>query len=232
MGKQPIRILLIEDNPGDARLIREMLSESRETPFELTVTGQLATGAELLESDVFNLILLDLSLPDSIGLDTFYTLRESYGKLPIVVLTGLNDEEVRLRAVSEGAQDYLVKSQVDARRLGHSVYYALGRHGRQQYVQTALDTTLKELAVAQLIQQMLLPKTDPVNKGFDIHGAYVPVTSAGGDYFDYLEMEENKLGIVIGDVTGHGIGPALLMATPRAYLRAFAQSSSHVGDII
>jgi CheY-like chemotaxis protein len=112
-----IRALLIEDNPGDARLIREMLREAGDTlaVVELAHVDRLARGLERLSQGDRDVVLLDLSLPDSQGFDTFTTVRAHAPDVAIVVLSGLNDENLAVRAVQEGAQDYLVKGQVDGR---------------------------------------------------------------------------------------------------------------------
>src|SRR5262245_42127511 len=106
-----IQVLLVEDNPGDALLIEEMLGEAPDVRFELTVVGRLSAAGEALKGGRFAVVLLDLSLPDSQGLDTFRALRRFASRLPVVVLTGLNDEGLAVQAVREGAQDYLVKGQ-------------------------------------------------------------------------------------------------------------------------
>ena len=97
-----IKVLLIEDNPGDARLIREALSDSDILNFELKWVDQLETGIELITKDVFDVVLLDLSLPDSHGMETIIGFREHAPAIPIVVLTGLDDEQVALNAVQHG----------------------------------------------------------------------------------------------------------------------------------
>jgi signal transduction histidine kinase len=120
-----LNVLLIEDNPGDVRLIRELLRDARVSSFRLDVAETLAEGIEKLAAA--DVALLDLTLPDSQGLETFSRTREAAPKLPIVVLSGLNDELVALEAVQTGAQDYLVKGMVDGRLLVHALRYAVER---------------------------------------------------------------------------------------------------------
>lgn len=120
-----IRILLVEDNPGDARLIQEMLREALADGFELDRAERLSTGLSFLpKADV---VLLDLGLPDSQGLDTVRTVHEHASHVPLIVLTGLSDESVGVMAVQEGAQDYLVKGQVYGSLLVRSICYSLER---------------------------------------------------------------------------------------------------------
>jgi signal transduction histidine kinase len=124
-----VHVLLIEDNPGDARLIREMLRETGGTPdsIEVTFADRLALGLQRLTETVADLVLLDLSLPDSTGLETFDRLHAAAPSTPVVVLSGLSDERVAIDAVHRGAQDYLVKGQVDGGTILRSMRYAVER---------------------------------------------------------------------------------------------------------
>jgi len=126
-----IRTLLIEDNPADARVIQEVLSESPETAFDLEWVDGLAKGLKELNAGLVDLVLLDLHLPESRGLDTFNATRACAPTVPIVVLTGLDDRELAQKLVRNGAQDYLVKGQVDNPALLRSMQYALIRHRLQ-----------------------------------------------------------------------------------------------------
>jgi len=133
MSRQPIRVLIVEDNPGDAWLIREHLSGARVTgtlapAFQLVLADRLAAGLARLAEGGIDAVLLDLSLPDSQGLDTFVKAQAQAPDVPMVVLTGLDDEAVALQAMQAGAQDYLVKGQSDRSLLGRTVRYAVERH--------------------------------------------------------------------------------------------------------
>jgi serine phosphatase RsbU (regulator of sigma subunit) len=158
-------------------------------------------------------------------------LREA-PEVPVVVLTGLADEALGEQAVQEGAQDYLLKGQVTAAHLIHALCYAVGRHQRHQGLSQRLRASEQEMAAARCIYQHLLPTGAPACAGYDIHGASLSVTAAGGDFYDYLALGQGGVRVVIGDVTGHGVGPALLMAATRAYLRAFAHSGDDLGTIV
>lgn len=129
---EEIKILLIEDNSADARLIEELLKEARETEFELNQTKRLKKGLTLLEEREYDIILLDLSLPDSNGSATIKTTLKTSPKIPIIVLTGRNDEEFAVEAVKKGAQDYLVKGQFDGTTLIRSIKYAIERKRLQE----------------------------------------------------------------------------------------------------
>ncbi|PYJ00258.1 MAG: hypothetical protein DME25_21135, partial [Verrucomicrobia bacterium] len=95
-----------------------------------------------------------------------------------------------------------------------------------------LSENQEQFRVAREIQQRLFPKSAPASPGFDIAGASFPAEATGGDYFDYLPMLHHRLGVIVGDVTGHGVGPALLMAETRAYLRVLAGRREDVGEIL
>jgi PAS domain S-box-containing protein len=125
-----LNVLLVEDNPGDARLIREMLNDVPAARLRLHHADRLAAGLERL--DGVDVVLLDLSLPDSQGLETFRRLRDRAPEMPIVVLTGLADETLAVRAVQEGAQDYLPKGQVDGQLLVRSMRYAIERQRAEE----------------------------------------------------------------------------------------------------
>jgi len=124
-----LRALLIEDNPGDARLIREMLREAGagHAAVELAHADRLVAGLEHLAQTGVDVVLLDLTLPDSQGFATFAAAHAAAPSVPIVVLSGLDDEALAVRAVQEGAKDYLVKGQVDGGTILRSMRYAIER---------------------------------------------------------------------------------------------------------
>ena len=132
MGDEPIRVLLIEDSPGDARLVEIYLSQATAAAYRLTHCDRLAAGLERLAGDDFDIVLLDLTLPDSSGIGTFEQVYAGARDVPIVVMTGHDDSDLALTAVREGAQDYLVKNQVDASLLNRAVRYAIERKNYEE----------------------------------------------------------------------------------------------------
>ncbi len=128
MSDNSIAVLLIEDNPGDARLIREQLRDATETTFVLSLVSNLEEGLKALSEHVFGVVLLDLSLPDSFGLDTLQKVRNVVQDVPIVVLTGFDDQTLGLQAVQMGAQDYLLKNDSHPKLLSRTIRYAIERH--------------------------------------------------------------------------------------------------------
>lgn len=121
------RILLIEDNANDALAIKIML-ESADFPFKLEKAETLKSGLDILSEKQIDVILLDLGLPDSKGLDTFVNLFDEYPDVPIVMYTGLEDEDIAVKALQKGAQDYLVKGKVDSKLLVRAIRYSIERH--------------------------------------------------------------------------------------------------------
>ncbi len=127
-----LNILLVEDNPGDVRLLQEILREEKNARCQITPVMTLAAAIEQLPPSppvppIFDIILLDLSLPDSQGIDSFLALRDRSQHIPIIVLTGLDDQNLAISAMQQGAQDYLIKGQVDSNLLLRSIRYAIER---------------------------------------------------------------------------------------------------------
>ena len=231
MDEEPIRILLVEDDPDDIWVMRNLLGDRWDGPFELVQVELLSVAIERCAEEKFDVLLLDLSLPDSDGLATFFTMHAHADQVPIVVLSGRRDEALAVKAVQAGAQDYLVKGQVNDLLLVRSIRYAIER-GRRHRAEESLRDTSEEFRAAQQIQQRLYPAKSPSLPGFEIAGTLHPAKATAGDYFDYIPMLENCLGVVLGDVSSHGMGPALLMSETRACLRTLAQVHSDVGEIL
>jgi len=226
-----VRILLVEDDPDDVWVMRNLLGDRWDGPFELAQAEMLSTAIERCRQDRFDAILLDLTLPDSRGLETFFAMHSQAQDVPIVVLSAYNDEATAVKAVQAGAEDYLVKGQVDDNALVRAIRYAIERSRRHQ-AEEALRDASEEFRAAKEIQQRLFPAEAPTLPGFDIAGALYPARATAGDYFDYVPMPDGCLGVVVGDVSSHGMGPALLMSETRACLRTLAQTSSDIGEIL
>jgi GAF domain-containing protein/DNA-binding response OmpR family regulator len=145
---KPTRILLIEDNLADARLLREMLTEAKRFPFDLQQTDRLSAGLERLAGNDIDVILLDLSLLDSKGLDTFLQTLARAPHTPIIVLSGLDDTKIASEAVRAGAQDYLTKAEIDGNLLARTIHYAIERKRTETrqayYLQT--EQTLRQIS--------------------------------------------------------------------------------------
>ncbi|QSJ20154.1 hybrid sensor histidine kinase/response regulator [Nostoc sp. UHCC 0702] len=160
MVASSVKILLIEDNPAEARLLQELLKQAQSKEFSLVHVKRLQAALKELHQDSYDVILLDLTLPDSQGLSSLPQLINHAPSLPIVVLTNLNDEDLAIEAVRQGAQDYLVKRQVNVEVLVRSVNYAIERkqvletlRTVNQTLQSRVDERTAELVKAKELNQ-------------------------------------------------------------------------------
>ncbi len=128
MEKDPIKVLIIEDDPNYFVLINERLVQQRKPSFEVVRSKILQSGIDRLKQGDIDVILLDLFLPDSKGLDSFITLHAQYPEIPTIILTSLDDDNVAAEAIAKGAQDYLVKGSFDRELFIKSICYAISRH--------------------------------------------------------------------------------------------------------
>src|SRR5438477_2977617 len=190
-------VLLIEDNPGDARLIRDMISEDPRAPFTLHSAERLSRGLEILSANESSLVLLDLSLPDSFGLETFAKVYAHSPMVPIIVLTGNDDQTVALSAVKGGAQDYLVKSRLDRELLLRSMQYSIER---KRY-QVQLEHQANYDALTGLPNRSLLH--DRLRRA--VHTQRTPRNIA----VVFMDLDHFKF---VNDSLGHSTGDKLLKA--------------------
>ena len=134
---KPIEILLVEDNPGDALLIQLMLREAGAGKYNLTRVGRLSEGLARIDAGGADIMLLDLNLPDSQGLETVARAQSHAERIPIIVLTGVDDEDTCLEAVKMGAQDFLTKGAIDGSLLIRSIRYAIERKALESHLTQA-----------------------------------------------------------------------------------------------
>ncbi len=154
MKAMPSQILFVEDDPGDARLVEEMLRDVLHDSFGFQVAGDLGSAIARLSKDTVDVVLLDLSLHDSHGTETVATLRRSAPHVPIVVLIGVEDEEAALDALEKGAQDCLVKGKFDAPLLARTIRYSIQRKLAEEAIQhslSLLQTMLESIADGILV---------------------------------------------------------------------------------
>lgn len=340
LDQQHLHVLLVDNDPDDVHSIRTLLHSASPGQFELVHRGTVSEAHALLESSRVDVVLSDLMLPDSRGLDTLRSLRTA--GVPVVVLTSIDDQHLGRQAVEAGAEDFLIKGEVDSRLLSRALLYAVHRHGARAQLQESVerlriitqqvpavlwttDTELRFTACfgrglfrwpsttppapgqpvesffgqdashvpavvmhrqalrghalsndliwgehwyhahieplrdaqgrivgtigvalditdqrqlehtlrdAQRVQRKLFPKTAPQLQGLSLAGRCEPALPAGGDYYDFFTLPDNTLGVVIGDVAGHGLGAALLMAETRAALRVLARVERRVDHIL
>jgi CheY-like chemotaxis protein len=334
--------LLIEDNPDDVVFLGELLNHSPGFPHTLLTANSLAAGQVRLAEGGIDLLLLDLSLPDSHGLTTLESALKHSPGVPILIMTGYDEVEAGEEAVRKGAQDYLVKGKLNEELLTRTIRHALQRHQAQQellrrendirlltdqlpavlwttdrdlkitsslgagltrlnllpgqvvgmtiaeyfevqqeneavlqahlsallgrsvsfetrvrgrtqqahvepwrpgggpvagVIGVALDVTERrqieeEMLIARHIQQSLLPNKAPVIPGWDIAGIAKPAETCSGDFFDFIPLPEGQLAAIVGDVSGHGFGPAILTASAHSYLHALTRTEKNLDMVL
>jgi CheY-like chemotaxis protein len=149
-----IKVLSVEDNPELATLMQKVLPQDKSNTFELEVVNCLSLGLKRLSEGRFDILLLDLILPDSRGIDTFIKVHAQAPQIPIIVLTGLDNEMLAMEALRMGAQDYLVKGQFDILLLGHFIRYAIERYENlEQLRHTEGALALSEVRFRSMIEK-------------------------------------------------------------------------------
>lgn len=217
--QERLRVLLVEDDEGDAFLVRELLHEA-DAPFDLRVATSLREARGLLSG--IHCVLLDLGLPDAEGLDGLRKLLAVAGSAAVCVLTGRSDEHLGVASVAEGAQDYLVKGQVDGVLLTRSLRYAVERKRADENAQRLREVELRQAESARL-ERGLLPQPLMSTERVAVHTFYRSGRALGllgGDFFDVVQVGSDKLHVIVGDVCGHGVDEAALGVELRVAWRA------------
>jgi diguanylate cyclase (GGDEF)-like protein len=216
--QKTVHVLLVEDNPGDARLVQELLAEAN-GPFHLTHVATLTDARHQLMTDVIDCVLLDLSLPDASRLEAPMQLRAAAPDVPIVILSGLQDELLAIKAVQEGAQDYLVKGRVDGAAIGRSITYAAERKTLEmQMAHKAMHDALTGLPNRTLFGDRLKHAVMRAKR----HQSMIGVM--------FIDLDGFK---PINDGLGHDVGDQLLKALGRRLqegLRASDTAARFGGD--
>ena len=242
---QKVKILLVDDQPNNLLALEAVLTDPKYSLVKAH-SGQEALR-HLLRED-FALILLDVMMPGMDGFETAELIRrrERTRYTPIIFVTAIGRSDAHVaRGYSAGAVDYLFKPLVpeilkskvaafvelfekneEVKRQGELLRELERREHETKLAaahrQLDEERMRQEIRMAQVIQQRLFPTEQPTCPGLEIWGASYPAEETGGDYFDYMNVTDGNIDVVIADVSGHGYGPALVMASTRAYLRALA----------
>jgi diguanylate cyclase (GGDEF)-like protein len=221
--REAVRVLLVEDNPGDRRLVKEMLREAGDGTV-LTACDRLAAAEEPVARGLADLVLLDLSLPDSDGLDGLKRLRAVAPEVPVVVLSGLADERIALEAVQAGAQDYLVKGEVEPATLSRAMRYALERQrAERRLARLALRDALTGLPNRVLLADRLEQALARASRS----SSDEPPDGRGNLVLMFVDLDGFK---GVNDRLGHHAGDELLIQVGRR-LRAELRGADTVARL-
>jgi serine phosphatase RsbU (regulator of sigma subunit) len=209
-ASSPIRILLVEDDDGDALLVEELLAVSG----ALVEIVRALTLAEARREplDQIDCVLLDLDLPDAHGLAALHQLKADRPDLSVLVLTGFDDERRGVQAVAAGAQDYLVKGQIDGQGLARAVRYAVERR-RADEARQQLELARAHQEENARLERGLLPAPLVTDPALQLTAHYRPGRQRsllGGDFYDAVQVADGTVHALIGDVSGHGPDAAAL----------------------
>ncbi|UCH45515.1 MAG: GGDEF domain-containing response regulator [Nitrospiraceae bacterium] len=195
---KPIDILLVEDNPGYVQWFKKNLSKAKVGRYDLRFTRKLNETIKYLEEKECDIVMLDTSLPDSQGFNTFNSVRMHAPKIPIIVMAGNNDEELAVRALQNGAQDCLIKGQIDGSVLRRSIMYAIERHhATQRQHRLAYFDALTNLPNRQLFY-------DRLNQAMSLADRYNEKVG-----LLFIDLDGFKH---VNDTLGHDMGDRLLQA--------------------
>jgi len=227
MAVNRVRLLLVASDPLEVRRLQQMLATASPEDFDVRVAWSATEGALELSSERYDLLLLDLSMAAD-GLESFWSVCPGTSDLPIVALTSGDDHVLARQAIQRGAHEYLPTPEVTPQLLVRAVRYAQDRYRWLKDRSRRLD---HELEMAALIQERFLPSAPPILAGHEIGGHLQASGQLGGDFYDYLDVGDGRLGVVLGDASGKGIPGALLMAKAQAIVRGEAASRRTAAEI-
>jgi CheY-like chemotaxis protein len=223
-----LSLLLVEDDRGDAVLVEDLISDGV-ADIEVVWAQSMAHAERELASARPDCVLLDLNLPDANGIDALDRIAKRDSTVPIVVLTGRNDEFFGASAVAAGAQDYLVKGRVEPEMLRRALLYAIERK-RAELIAADLHASQVRARENALLERGLLPSAllldDP---GVDIVARCRPSRENAllcGDFYDVVQTPDRVVHVLIGDVAGHGPDEAALGAALRIAWRTLTSKST------
>ena len=216
--------LLIEDSPADAALIQHRIGFPAQPAFKVRHESTLREGIAALQHLDFDIVILDLSLPDSDGIETFRKIAEVASRTPIVVLTGITDEWLALEAVRKGAQDFVSKGDIIAESLGRSLQFSIERYQRELADQESEPNGRKS--------DWLVPDDLPLIEQLDVAGRCDCAASRGCDFIDYFLADDQHVIVLIGCASGNEMASAIVTAQTRAAIRVSAAMTNDAATMI
>jgi serine phosphatase RsbU (regulator of sigma subunit) len=227
-----LMLLLVEDDDGDALLVEDQLAEV--LPHARVFRSRTLAEALAAPKGGIDCVLLDLHLPDAAGLDAVAGVRAQRPSIPLIVLTGLDDQAAGTTAVEAGAQDYLVKGKVDSGALARSIRYAISRRQADE-AERKLMLARAQTQEATRLERGLAPRpliTDGSAWVASCSRAGRSRALLGGDFYDVVETPDGSLRIVVGDVCGHGADEAAIGVSLRSSWRALALAGENPALIL
>lgn len=224
-------VLLVEDDDGDALLVEELVIDSGEA---ITLKRAATLAEAVASARGAQCALVDLGLPDAAGLDAVTALRRAAPDLAVVVLTGLNDRQRGIEALAAGAQDYLVKGEVDGDSLARAIRYAVERRRAEADARRLLLAEQRQ-AENDRLARGLLPTLHLDESDVAIATRYVPGgrdALVGGDFYDAVGCSDGSVRVVIGDVCGHGPDEAAIGVALRIAWRSLVVSGAEPAEVL
>jgi sigma-B regulation protein RsbU (phosphoserine phosphatase) len=242
MTGEPIRVLMVDPCAEDRAFCQRLLRQDQDHTYVVYEADCGRCAQHVLATQTPHCVLIECRLPDA---DAWALLRQLCQTSPeraptaVVVVTGHGSEQVAAESFAAGAMAYLSKNELTADKLQATVQNAVAHVERQQRelrhherLERAMGTAAVQLQRAGMIQRKLFPVAAPPIPGFDIAGRCLQAETTGGDFFDYVPLPDGSWGVVLGDVSGHGLGPALVATETRAYIRAVAETCAHPGRVL
>ena len=244
--EKPLKVLLVGSNGAGVDHLRDMLMGGTTSRFVAATVQGVPQALRRLSEEDFDAIVLYLSQQGEAGLETFVALHDGVAGRPVVVLTDVEDETLAAKVLWAGAQDWLPKGKLDAGILRRAVWFAVERtvvltalreaqtllqskfdalSARYKDESTHLTSLMADLDLAAEMQSYLLPESIPAIKGYDISAYYRSCKEVGGDYYDFIEIDPETLGLVVADVSGKSVPGLVGMSIFRTLLRANARRS-------
>jgi serine phosphatase RsbU (regulator of sigma subunit) len=224
--KPVIRVCLVDDDEDYFVITRDLLSESDGYSFAITWISSFEAALAEIRTTAHDVFLFDYRLGKDNGLDLLKEVIAKDIRTPVIMLTGQGDKDIDLEAMRRGAADYLVKGEIDASLLERSIRYALEHNKTLGQLRTSRDSLFtathqlekalasinEELETAQRVQKSLLPQNLGAIRGVDLAVEYLPSGIVGGDMYDVVKIDDDRVAFLILDVCGHGVPAALITA--------------------